>query len=125
MLDPRVHWLPEFERIGIHAAFEHHVHAMKATVPMSIDSKPAKESDVIGTTYFGDGRWGITGGDDMLALEAPTDESGQPMYQGVVENHVWLAEISESNQKRQMVVRAIGADGEIDNKKWRRTIPCE
>ena len=73
MTDPRKYWLPEFERIGIHAAFEHHVHTMKETVSLNSNSTAAISG---GTTYFGDGRWGITGSDDMTKIKSEVGKDG-------------------------------------------------
>ncbi len=50
----RQHWVPLFEAFGIRAAFEHHDHAYKRTVPI----RNGKE-DPNGVVYFGDGAWGV------------------------------------------------------------------
>jgi 3',5'-cyclic AMP phosphodiesterase CpdA len=50
----RRHWLPIFDTFGLDAAFEHHDHTYKRTVPI----KNGKE-DPKGIVYLGDGSWGI------------------------------------------------------------------
>jgi hypothetical protein len=116
MVDPRKYWLPEFERIGIHAAFEHHVHLLKTTIPLGDKNTTALDKK---TTYFGDGRWGITGGDDMTSIQSPKTEDGKPLFEGLIENHVWLIKIQDS----VMNVRAVGKTGDLGSK-WERTINC-
>ncbi len=49
----RKHWVPLFEKYGVHLAFENHEHAYKRTFPLRggrIDSN--------GVVYVGDGSWG-------------------------------------------------------------------
>ncbi|MCU0625640.1 MAG: hypothetical protein MUF21_04010 [Gemmatimonadaceae bacterium] len=49
----RAHWVPLFEEAGVRAAFEHHDHAYKRTMPIR-----AGRPDTSGVTYLGDGAWG-------------------------------------------------------------------
>ncbi len=49
----REHWVPEFERYGVDAAFEHHDHAYKRTHRIK-----AGRVDPAGVLYLGDGGWG-------------------------------------------------------------------
>jgi hypothetical protein len=49
----REHWSPLFEKGGVQAAFEHHSHAYKRTVPIR-----EGEIDPSGVVYLGDGSWG-------------------------------------------------------------------
>lgn len=51
--DIRRHWVPLFEKAGIHIAFEHHEHVFKVTHPIR-DGKV----DPKGIVYLGDGAWG-------------------------------------------------------------------
>lgn len=50
----RAHWVPLFERYGIHVAFEHHDHTYKRTVPIR-DGRQSAD----GIIYIGDGTWGV------------------------------------------------------------------
>ena len=115
MIDPRKYWLPEFQRIGIHAAFEHHVHSLKTTQSMSANSTVSNS----GTTYFGDGRWGITGTDDLKETESPTLVDGKPIFEGIIENHVWMIKIKNN----RMHINAIGINGDL-GEKWERIVEC-
>lgn len=49
----RRHWVPLFEKHGLHAAFENHDHAYKRTHPLLEGHR-----DPFGVVYFGDGSWG-------------------------------------------------------------------
>lgn len=49
----RKHWVPLFERFGLHAAFEHHDHTYKRTYPIRQNRRHAD-----GVLYLGDGAWG-------------------------------------------------------------------
>jgi hypothetical protein len=49
----RRHWVPLFEKYGLHAAFENHDHAYKRTHPLLDGAR-----DPYGVVYFGDGSWG-------------------------------------------------------------------
>lgn len=51
----RRHWVPLFEKYGLHAAFENHDHAYKRTYPLIAESHVPG-----GVVYFGDGSWGVT-----------------------------------------------------------------
>ncbi len=48
-------WSPLFERFGVLAAFEHHNHTYKRTVPIK-----AGKRDPEGVIYLGDGSWGVS-----------------------------------------------------------------
>jgi len=50
----REHWVPIFEENNLLAAFEHHDHTFKRTVPIRNG-----KADPGGVTYFGDGAWGV------------------------------------------------------------------
>ncbi len=50
----REHWVPLFERYGIHFAFENHDHTYKRTHPIRDG-----EVDPSGIVYLGDGAWGV------------------------------------------------------------------
>lgn len=49
------HWVPLFEQYGLTAAFEHHDHAYKRTLPLY----QGKEDREKGVLYLGDGAWGV------------------------------------------------------------------
>lgn len=49
----RTHWSPLFEEGGLQAAFEHHSHVYKRTVPIRNNAE-----DASGVVYLGDGSWG-------------------------------------------------------------------
>lgn len=51
----RQHWCPLFDSYGLQAAFEHHNHACKRTVPLR-----GGEPDPQGVIYLGDGCWGAS-----------------------------------------------------------------
>jgi Calcineurin-like phosphoesterase/Purple acid Phosphatase, N-terminal domain len=51
----RTHWCPLFDRYNLSAAFEHHNHAYKRTVPIR-----GNKADATGVVYLGDGCWGAT-----------------------------------------------------------------
>jgi acid phosphatase type 7 len=51
----RMHWLPLFDAFRLTAAFEHHGHLHKRTLPLRAGSPVA---DGTGTVFFGDGDWG-------------------------------------------------------------------
>lgn len=50
----RKFWVPFFDLFGLNAAFEHHDHTYKRTLPL----RNGKEHPT-GVVYFGDGAWGI------------------------------------------------------------------
>lgn len=50
----RKHWVPQFERAGVAAAFEHDSHTFKVSRPIR-----AGKVDASGIVYFGDGCWGV------------------------------------------------------------------
>lgn len=50
----RKYWVPLFEIYGLNAAFEHHDHCYKRTVPIK-----KGEENSSGTVYLGDGAWGV------------------------------------------------------------------
>lgn len=50
----RKQWIPTFERFGLHAAFEHHCHTYKRTVPIY-----KGKANPRGVLYIGDGAWGV------------------------------------------------------------------
>lgn len=52
--DIREHWVPLFEKFGVHAAFEHHDHAYKRTHPLKNGKVDPK-----GVLFIGDGGWGV------------------------------------------------------------------
>ncbi len=60
----RNHWVPLFDKYGIHAVFEHHDHAYKRTVLL----KEGKENPQ-GILYIGDGAWGIEQGRNAKTSE--------------------------------------------------------
>ena len=118
MVDPRQFWLPEFENIGMHAAFEHHVHTMKETVPLS-ENSTAATGNARGVTYFGDGRWGITGSDDLTKIKTEIGRDGQQLFKGDIQNHLWLIEMnSASDGGKVLDISAIGTQGKIDGAKY-------
>ena len=51
----RKHWLPLFDAFRLTAAFEHHGHLHKRTLPLRAGAPVA---DGTGTVFFGDGNWG-------------------------------------------------------------------
>lgn len=51
----REHWVPLFERNGIHLALENHDHTYKRTVPIFEGEENAER----GIIYIGDGSWGV------------------------------------------------------------------
>ncbi len=51
----RAHWLPLFDAFRLAAAFEHHGHLHKRTLPLRAGAPVA---DGTGTVFFGDGNWG-------------------------------------------------------------------
>jgi hypothetical protein len=51
----RAHWLPLFDAFRLTAAFEHHGHLHKRTLPLRAGSPVG---DGTGTVFFGDGNWG-------------------------------------------------------------------
>jgi hypothetical protein len=123
MVDPREFWLPEFDNIGMHAAFEHHVHTMKETVPLSENSTAA--TDGHGVTYFGDGRWGITGSDDLTKIKTEIGRDGQQLFQGDIQNHIWFVEMRSANDGGKVLdISAIGTQGKIDGATWDKRIHC-
>ena len=50
----RAHWCPLFDRYGVKLVFENHDHCFKRTHPLR-----AGKIDPKGTTYLGDGAWGV------------------------------------------------------------------
>ncbi len=51
----RKYWVPQFEKYGVAAVFEHHDHAYKRTWPI----KNNKVDFTNGILYLGDGAWGV------------------------------------------------------------------
>lgn len=51
----RKHWVPLFDKYGLHVAFEHHDHCYKRSVPLR-----GGVEDPTGVLYLGDGAWGVT-----------------------------------------------------------------
>lgn len=50
----RAHWCPLFDKYGVKLVFENHDHCFKRTLPLR-----AGKVDPKGTTYLGDGAWGV------------------------------------------------------------------
>ena len=50
----RAHWCPLFDKYGVKLVFENHDHCFKRTFPIRAGKVHAK-----GTTYLGDGAWGV------------------------------------------------------------------
>ena len=50
----RAHWCPLFDKYGVKLVFENHDHCFKRTFPIRAGKVDAK-----GTTYLGDGAWGV------------------------------------------------------------------
>jgi len=50
----REHWVPLFDKYGLHAAFENHDHCYKRSYPLKNNVKNSK-----GVLYLGDGAWGV------------------------------------------------------------------
>ena len=50
-------WVPIFDKYGLTAGFENHVHSFKRSAPM-LNSRAKKDGR--GVVYFGDGCWGVT-----------------------------------------------------------------
>ncbi len=50
----RAHWCPLFDKYGVKLVFENHDHCFKRTFPIR-----AGKIDPKGTTYLGDGAWGV------------------------------------------------------------------
>jgi hypothetical protein len=94
----RANWCPLFDEYALQAAFEHHNHTYKKTVPLKTNQK-----DPSGTIYFGDGCWGVKPRkpDNAWYLEkaAPT-------------NHLYLVEMT----RKSAWINAIGLNGELLDK---------
>ena len=89
----RANWLPLFDRFRLTAAFEHHGHLQKRTLPLRAG---VPVGDGSGTVYFGDGCWGKSHakstrpGRDYLAASFP-------------ERHFWKVTVSEQGARYQAI----------------------
>jgi hypothetical protein len=89
----RAYWLPLFDRFHLTAAFEHHGHLQKRTLPLRAG---APVLDGTGTVYFGDGCWGKSHaksartGRDYLAASFP-------------DRHFWKVTVSEQGARYEAI----------------------
>lgn len=88
----RAHWVPLFERAGIHIAFEHHDHAWKWTKSLS-----GGREDESGIVFVGDGCWGVP--------ERVPDASRWYLDAARAERHVHLVTLERHNRKIQALDR--------------------
>ena len=93
-------------------------------VPLS-ENSTAATGNARGVTYFGDGRWGITGSDDLTKIKTEVGRDGQQLFKGDIQNHLWLIEMnSASDGGKVLDISAIGTQGKIDGAKWDKKIHC-
>ncbi len=98
----RTHWCPLFDRYNLQAAFEHHNHAYKRTVPIR-----GNKADERGVVYLGDGCWG--------ALPRRSHDAWYLAKHKTI-NNVFMIEVSEESAK----IEAIDSSGEpIDSLKFK------
>ncbi len=90
----RTHWCPLFDQYNLPAAFEHHNHAYKRTVPIR-----ENKADERGVVYLGDGCWGA-------APRRPHDAWYLAEHKAI--NNVFTIEISGETAK----IKAIDLQGE-------------
>lgn len=104
-------WLPLFDRQGVQVAFENHVHAFKRTVPLRAD-KP----NATGTTYVGDGYWGISPHDDLPGgqnEDAIVRNPNSRLASGGLKYHVWRGLVNPASAS--MRLEALGHEEVFDN----------
>jgi hypothetical protein len=89
----RASWLPLFDQFRLTAAFEHHGHLHKRTLPLRAGAPVADGS---GTVFFGDGCWGKSHaksarpGRDYLAASFP-------------DRHFWKVTVSEQGARYEAI----------------------
>ena len=101
-------WVPIFDKHGLTAGFENHVHSFKRSAPM-LNSQ--KKKDGKGVVYFGDGCWGVTSF-DIPSLARMSTEDGRLMSVGQ-QHHVWIARINGTAPGARSSFSAIGTGGNV------------
>ncbi|KAF4654526.1 hypothetical protein FOL47_009921 [Perkinsus chesapeaki] len=102
-------WEDEFAKLGLKAAFEHHVHSFKRTKPL-LRGQPIDAAS--GNGFVGDGKWGVlprdSPGEDILVKE---DSRFAKLG---THNHVWIAKIDLAAEGKITLI-AVNEDGvEVD-----------
>jgi hypothetical protein len=94
--DGRTYWAPLFEQYGVAAAFEHHDHVLKRTVPLR-----AGEPHPDGVVYLGDGGLG--------QQPRPVHPDRWYLAHTAREAHFWLVDVTPSG----IACRALGRGGRV------------
>lgn len=89
----RAHWLPLFDAFRLTAAFEHHGHLHKRTLPLRSGSPVA---DGTGTVFFGDGNWGKS-----RARESKPDRAY--LAASFPSRHFWQVTVSQQGVRYQAI----------------------
>lgn len=96
----RDHWVPIFEKFGLAAAFEHHDHSYKRTLPILGDEVNTKK----GVVYIGDGAWGI-----RKPRKPRKPEKAWYLAASAAKRHFVLVTLKANSR----TFAAIGADGQV------------
>ena len=91
----RANWCPVFDEYALQAAFEHHNHTYKKTVPLK-----ANVENPLGTVYFGDGCWGAK--PRKIRKQSYLEKAAST-------NHFYLVEMT----RKTASISAIGSKGEL------------
>ena len=109
----RESWVPLFDAARLDAAFEHHVHSLKRTRPMR-----ASTADADGTTYLGDGQWGLSepyGVPEQAELNRPGEgeiaRAQANLATAKIARHVWEVRVGAGVGGKSSAV-AISPQGE-------------